>query len=112
MIFGSTMGLREDFEAVYDLMVSGMIVPVVDAISDALSNRYVFRARTAEYHTSWVRRAHLAHQPRKRTEFRGLRRPESMSHDPCVTPTSSWLRQDAERFIGVRAASFIPRLTL
>ena len=31
-IFGSTMGSREDFEAVYDLMASGTIVPVVDEV--------------------------------------------------------------------------------
>jgi NADPH:quinone reductase-like Zn-dependent oxidoreductase len=31
-IFGSTMGSREDFEAVYDLVASGSVVPVVDAV--------------------------------------------------------------------------------
>src|SRR5438874_2600376 len=31
-IFGSTMGSREDFEAVYDLVASGEVVPVVDAV--------------------------------------------------------------------------------
>jgi zinc-binding alcohol dehydrogenase/oxidoreductase len=31
-IFGSTMGSREDFEAVYDLIASGDIVPVVDEV--------------------------------------------------------------------------------
>src|SRR5438105_1470246 len=31
-IFGSTMGSREDFEAVYDLVESGEVVPVVDAV--------------------------------------------------------------------------------
>jgi NADPH:quinone reductase-like Zn-dependent oxidoreductase len=31
-IFGSTMGSREDFEAVYDLVVSGRALPVVDAV--------------------------------------------------------------------------------
>jgi NADPH:quinone reductase-like Zn-dependent oxidoreductase len=31
-IFGSTMGSREDFEAVYGLVTSGEIVPIVDAV--------------------------------------------------------------------------------
>ncbi len=31
-IYGSTMGSREDFEAVYDLVASGRVVPLVDAI--------------------------------------------------------------------------------
>jgi NADPH:quinone reductase-like Zn-dependent oxidoreductase len=31
-IFGSTMGSREDFEAVYELVASGKVVPVVDAV--------------------------------------------------------------------------------
>jgi NADPH:quinone reductase-like Zn-dependent oxidoreductase len=31
-IFGSTMGSREDFEAVYDLVASGDVVPVVDTV--------------------------------------------------------------------------------
>jgi NADPH:quinone reductase-like Zn-dependent oxidoreductase len=31
-IFGSTMGSREDFEAVYDLVASGRVVPIVDAV--------------------------------------------------------------------------------
>ena len=31
-IFGSTMGSREDFEAVYDLVAAGDVVPVVDAV--------------------------------------------------------------------------------
>jgi zinc-binding alcohol dehydrogenase/oxidoreductase len=31
-IFGSTMGTQADFEAVYDLVVSGRAVPVVDAV--------------------------------------------------------------------------------
>jgi NADPH:quinone reductase-like Zn-dependent oxidoreductase len=31
-VFGSTMGSREDFEAVYDLVASGDIVPVVDSV--------------------------------------------------------------------------------
>jgi NADPH:quinone reductase-like Zn-dependent oxidoreductase len=31
-IFGSTTGSREDFEAVYDLVVSGRALPVVDAV--------------------------------------------------------------------------------
>lgn len=31
-IYGSTMGSREDFEAVYDLVVSGRVQPVVDAV--------------------------------------------------------------------------------
>ena len=31
-IFGSTMGSREDFEAVYDLVASGDVAPVVDAV--------------------------------------------------------------------------------
>jgi len=31
-IYGSTMGSREDFEAVYELVGSGKVVPVVDAV--------------------------------------------------------------------------------
>jgi len=31
-VFGSTMGSQADFEAVYDLVVSGRAVPVVDAV--------------------------------------------------------------------------------
>src|SRR6476661_2793045 len=31
-VFGSTMGSQADFEAVYDLVVSGRVVPVVDAV--------------------------------------------------------------------------------
>jgi NADPH:quinone reductase-like Zn-dependent oxidoreductase len=31
-IYGSTMGSREDFEAVYELVASGKVVPVVDAV--------------------------------------------------------------------------------
>src|SRR5204863_2372483 len=31
-IFGSTMGTREDFEAVYDLVASGKVKPVVDEV--------------------------------------------------------------------------------
>jgi len=31
-IYGSTMGSREDFEAVYDLVASGRVVPVVDTV--------------------------------------------------------------------------------
>jgi len=31
-IYGSTMGSKEDFEAVYDLVASGRVVPLVDAI--------------------------------------------------------------------------------
>jgi NADPH:quinone reductase-like Zn-dependent oxidoreductase len=31
-IFGSTMGSREDFEAVYDLVASGQVTPLVDAV--------------------------------------------------------------------------------
>ena len=31
-IFGSTMGSRQDFEAVYDLVAAGDVVPVVDAV--------------------------------------------------------------------------------
>jgi NADPH:quinone reductase-like Zn-dependent oxidoreductase len=31
-VFGSTMGSREDFEAVYDLVVSGRAAPVVDSV--------------------------------------------------------------------------------
>jgi len=31
-IFGSTMGTRRDFEAVYDLVVSGQAVPVIDHV--------------------------------------------------------------------------------
>jgi NADPH:quinone reductase-like Zn-dependent oxidoreductase len=31
-VFGSTMGSRADFEAVYDLVTSGRVVPVVDAV--------------------------------------------------------------------------------
>ena len=31
-IFGSTMGSRADFEAVYDLVASGTVVPIVDAV--------------------------------------------------------------------------------
>jgi NADPH:quinone reductase-like Zn-dependent oxidoreductase len=31
-VFGSTMGSKEDFEAVYELVVSGRVTPVVDAV--------------------------------------------------------------------------------
>jgi NADPH:quinone reductase-like Zn-dependent oxidoreductase len=31
-IYGSTMGSKEDFEAVYDLVKSGQVAPVVDAV--------------------------------------------------------------------------------
>jgi zinc-binding alcohol dehydrogenase/oxidoreductase len=31
-VFGSTMGSQADFEAAYDLVVSGRAVPVVDAV--------------------------------------------------------------------------------
>jgi NADPH:quinone reductase-like Zn-dependent oxidoreductase len=31
-VFGSTMGSREDFEAVYDLVVSGRAAPVIDSV--------------------------------------------------------------------------------
>jgi len=31
-VFGSTLGSQADFEAVYDLVVSGRVVPVVDAV--------------------------------------------------------------------------------
>ncbi|HEY3017343.1 MAG TPA: zinc-binding dehydrogenase [Gaiellaceae bacterium] len=31
-IYGSTMGSKEDFEAVYDLVTSGRVVPVVDTV--------------------------------------------------------------------------------
>ena len=31
-VYGSTMGSREDFEAVYDLVVSGRVQPVVDTV--------------------------------------------------------------------------------
>jgi NADPH:quinone reductase-like Zn-dependent oxidoreductase len=31
-VFGSTMGSKEDFEAVYELVASGRVVPIVDAV--------------------------------------------------------------------------------
>src|SRR5262249_24399232 len=31
-VYGSTMGSRADFEAVYDLVASGRAIPVVDAV--------------------------------------------------------------------------------
>jgi NADPH:quinone reductase-like Zn-dependent oxidoreductase len=31
-VYGSTMGSKEDFEAVYDLVASGRVVPVVDTV--------------------------------------------------------------------------------
>ena len=32
IVYGSTMGSKEDFEAVYELVTSGRVVPVVDAV--------------------------------------------------------------------------------